>query len=147
VASLEFALNLFIGGTSKGWGMYCLVSNAPQEPRGSKLLKDVERTLERLLCYSETDAGDFIEAYALSLQGVEERHGELSAMPGSLRRKVAHDLAMAALSDMHHSNATVTGLTMAAAKLEAMSLTCENALMALGYLLTLEETMADYADA
>ena len=103
--------------------------------------------MERLLYYSEIDAGDFIEAYALSLQRVEERHGNLPSMPGALRRKVAHDLAMAALGDIHHSSATVTGMSMAAAKLEAMSLTCEDALMALGYLLTLEETMADYADA
>lgn len=127
--------------------MYCLVSNARQEQRGSKLLKEVERTMERLLYYSEIDAGDFIVAYALSLQRVEERHGNVPSMPGALRLKVAHDLAMAALGDIHHSSATVTGMSMAAAKLEAMSLTCEDALMAMGYLLTLEETMADYADA
>jgi hypothetical protein len=110
------------------------------------LLEDVEKAMGQLLYYSETDARDFIEAYLVSLETVQKRHGNPSDISATLRKKVAHDLAMAAMGGVHRSNAMANGIAMAAARLEAMSLPCEDALMALGYLLTLEEAMADYAD-
>jgi hypothetical protein len=131
------------------WGerkMYSLLTNIARESRGSKLLREVEKALGLLLYYSESDARDFIEAYVLSLKNVQDLHGNPSDISAALRIKVAHGLAMSALACVQRSKASANGIAMAAAKLEVMSLACEDALMALGYLLTLEETMADYAD-
>src|SRR5262245_38309225 len=127
--------------------MYSLLRNLRQETRGPRLLRDVEKAMALLLYYSAADAHDFIEAYLLSLKKVYQRHGDPADIPAAVRKRVAHDLAMAGLCGVHRSSATANGIAMAAARLEAMSLYCEDALMVLGYLLTLEETMADFADA